>query len=313
MKFSFLGMGQESPPLQLYGKLPVAKDYLRIGCGDGSARDLREWLDRTFGTTRSSEDDLVLEEPMRFLGQGAKDPLEGCIWPSADAGELRKFPFTVFVERRSKALLADFDEGNLAEAEGVWRKLAETRETCLASSDGQKMLEEHRGREVDLGSFEKVTGAPADLDAWVGALWPEERLDGLFEIFARVDELARGGHAGPYRLPIVRDLPVRDQVIAWTVVLRTVGALPADEVPTLFFPPRTLVSSAAPGSLVISPKPLTDDQVVWLTTPGGEGALGPADFSQSREAELDGSPPEGETWLRDSLREALASHRARGT
>ena len=32
--FSFLR--KESVALQLYGKLPLAKDYLRIGCGQGA-------------------------------------------------------------------------------------------------------------------------------------------------------------------------------------------------------------------------------------------------------------------------------------
>jgi hypothetical protein len=97
VKFNFLGRGNENAALQLYGKLPLAKDYLRIGCGDGAGRDLREWLDRTFGTGR---DQLVLHEPLRFIGQGEKEPLQGILWPSSDAGGLRLFPFTLFVERR---------------------------------------------------------------------------------------------------------------------------------------------------------------------------------------------------------------------
>ena len=314
MKFSFLGLGHEAPQLQLYGKLPIAKDYLRIGCGEGSGRELREWLDRTFGTARAGEE-LELEEPWSFLGQGGQAPLQGCLWPSTDAGEHRKFPFIVFVERRAKALSADFEQGNLAQAESVWRELALVREHCLAAPDGARLLEQNRGRTIDLASLEEGTAAAADFDAWVAALWPEERLDGLFEILARVEELARRRHAGPYRMPLVRELPVRDQVIGWTVLLRALGALPADEIPTLFFPPRQLVSSFAPACLVLSRAPLSDDAVVWLTTPGGDGSLGPADFSQRHAAVLESgsSPPETETRLRESLGQALASFRARGS
>lgn len=314
VKFSFLGLGHESPPLQLYGKLPIAKDYLRIGCAEGSGRELREWLDRTFGTARAGEE-LELDESWNFLGQGSQSPLQGCLWPSADAGEHRKFPFTVFVERRAKALLADLERGSLAQAESVWHELAETRERCLAASDGARLLEQNRGREIELDAIDEVPGAAAEFDAWVNALWPDERLDGLFELLARVEELARERYAGPYRLPLVRDLPQRDQVVGWTAILRALGALPEDEIPTLFFPPRQLVASSAPASLVISRAPLADDAVVWLTTASGDGSLGPADFSQRHDAELDSesSPPEAQTPLRESLREALASFRTRGS
>lgn len=313
MKFSFLGLGHESPALQLYGKLPVAKDYLRIGCGEGSARDLREWLDRTFGATRGADDELELAEPLRFLGQGTKDPLQGCLWPSADAGEQRKFPFTVLVERRAKSLLADLERGNLAQAEGLWRELAETRERCLAAQDGQQLLAAQRGREMELASIEEAAGAAADFDAWVAALWPEEQ-DGLSELFQRLQALVRDRYAGPFRLPLVRDLPLRDQVIAWTRVLRALGALAGDELPTLFFPAPQLVTSSLSASLVISARPLGDDAVVWLTTAGGDRSLGPADFSQRHDARLPSgsSPPEAAIWLCASLPQALASFRARG-
>ena len=35
---------RESPQLQLYGKLPLAKDYLRVGASKGAGLDLRDWL-----------------------------------------------------------------------------------------------------------------------------------------------------------------------------------------------------------------------------------------------------------------------------
>ncbi len=315
MRFSFLGKGQESPALQLYGKLPVAKDYLRIGCGEGSAREVREWLDRTFGALRSDDEELDLDEPLRFLGLGKREPLQGCLWPSTDAGGHRKFPFTLFVERRAKALLADLDPGRLSQAESVWRQLDEIRERCLAAPDGERLLAAQRGRELDLEAFEEASGAAADLDAWVGALWPEERQDGLHGNVRDVERLARGGHAGPYRLPLVRELPLRDQVGAWTAVLQALGALPADEVPTLFFPPHSLVSSGAPASLVVSRDPLDDERIVWLTRRGREESLGPADFAQRRDVQLESgwSPPEATVWLRDSLQEALVEFQRGGS
>ncbi len=311
MPFSFLGRGQESPALQLYGKLPVAKDYLRIGCGDGSGRDLREWLDRAFGTVREAAQQPVLNEPLRFLGLDPKEPLQGYLWPSSDAGGLRSFPFTLFVERRRRSLAADFDAG-LAEAEGVWRMLAEMRERCLEFSDGRELLEEHRGRELEIGPDDRVESEPADFDAWVGALWPAEGLDGLFEVFEKVGALARERYAGPYRMPLVRELSLRDQVIGWTSLLTALGALPEDELPTLFFPPRSLAPPPDAASVVVSRRPLADDQVAWLTATG-EDALGSADFTRGHDGAPPGvsSPTQGGSRLREALKGALVSFGSR--
>jgi hypothetical protein len=302
--FSFLGRGQEHPALQLYGKLPLAKDYLRVGCGDGAGRDLREWLDRTFGTGR---EELVLHEPLRFLGQGAKDPLQGILWPSSDVGGLRKFPFTLFVERRRKAVLADLARG-LTEAEGVWRLLAEERERCLAFEDGRELLDDHRGRELEIGADLVVADEHADLDAWVEALWGRDAgLDGLRAACTRIAALVRERYAGPYRLPLVRELPLRDQVLAWVHVLRTLGGLADDELPTLFFPPRSLAAPGGVGSLVVSPVPLGDERVGWLTAAPGDPACGAGDLAAECAEPAGDASVEGARPLRDSLREVLAS------
>jgi hypothetical protein len=306
LKLSFLGLGRESPQLELYGKLPIAKDYLRIGCGDGAGRELREWLDRTFGTVRSSSEQIVLDEPLRFLGQSTDEPLLGCLWPSSDAGGLRVFPFTLFVRRRRKTLGADIEDG-LVVAEGVWRWLAETRERCLAYADGERMLVANRGRELALGSIGKVEGAHADFDPWIAALWPSEGRNGLLSVFERLLELGRDGYRGPYRLPLARELPLRDQVLGWCSALEGLRALSKGEVPTLFFPPRSLVPTSAPASLVVSRGPLVDNQVSWLTA-WSRMELGPADFSGHLDRAVGGTTPsEGRSSLRESIRSALAA------
>lgn len=296
------GRGHESPPLQLYGKLPLAKDYLRVGCGEGSGRELREWLDRTFGTGRG---ELVLQEPLRFVGQGTKEPLQGYLWPSSDAGGLRRFPITLFVERRRKALLADLGRG-LAEAEGVWRLLAEARERCLAFEDGRELLDDHRGRELEIGADLAVADEHADLDAWTAALWGAAGLEGLRATLARIAALVRERYHGPYRMPLVRELPLRDQVLAWTHVLSALAALPADEIPTLFFPPRSLAAPSGVGSVVISRVPIGDERVSWLTAAPGDPACGAADFAAEHGEPASNGGGEGERALRESLRDVLA-------
>jgi hypothetical protein len=312
VSFSFLGLGQESPALQLYGKLPVAKDYLRVGCGEGSGRELREWLDRAFGAVREASEQPVLREPLRFLGQGSKEPLLGLVWPSSDAGGLRSFPFTLFVARRKRALAADLDAG-LAEAEGLWRLLAELRDRCLGFAEGREVLDDVRGREVELAACAPVESSAADFEAWIGALWPQQGLDGLFALFAAIGELARARHAGPYRLPLVRELSMRDQVLAWIALLRTLGALPQGEVPTLFFPPRSLAPPPELASLVVSRDPLSGEEIPWLTAAAGDAGLGAGDFTRSHDGSTATAPPSGGSGARlsDSLRDALAAFGAR--
>src|SRR5262245_31500865 len=104
--FSFLR--SETAGVELYGKLPLAKDYLRVGCGEGSGLALREWLDRAFSGAADSVHPPQLAYPMRFVtGDALGAPLSGCAWPSSDAGGLRKFPFALFVERKRKPLVED--------------------------------------------------------------------------------------------------------------------------------------------------------------------------------------------------------------
>ncbi len=309
MAFTLFGKSRETQSLQLYGKLPIAKDYLRIGCGDGAARDWREWLDRTFGTVREGEAPLVLREALRFV-IGGKEPVQGALWASTDAGGHRAFPFTLLVVRRSKALIADLQAG-LGEAEGVWRSLAEIFAECQTYADGRDLLERQRGRDVQVAPKGAVSASGADYDTWVEALWSEEGVGGLNSVFEGVATLARDGYLGPYRLPLVRELPIRDQVLAWTSVLQELAALGPEPLPTLFFPPRTLVSSFEMASLVVSGRPLSEDQVPWLTTGYGTPVLGPGDFCS--EYEGDGpelrSAPEEAPPLRLALVTALSSFR----
>ena len=318
MKFSSFLLRQESASLQLYGKLPVAKDYLRIGCGDGAGRALREWLDSTFGTVRDASEALILSEPLRFLGLSEKEPLQGCLWPSSDEGGHRKFPFAVFVARKRKALANDIAEGNLGQAEGVWRLLSETHERCLAAEDGRALLDEHRGKDVDVTGAEQVPGVPADFDTWVAILWPDEGLAGLKSLLEEVAALAGQRHDGPYRLPLARALPLRDQVIAWIDFLREIGALHREDVPTVFFPNRTLVPSHEPAQMVVLGRELRNDEVTWLTA-SGEEALGTGDFATGKEGADPGdleegddevSSDDGEDWLRKALGSAWKAFRA---
>ncbi|MEZ5978984.1 MAG: hypothetical protein R3F34_12275 [Planctomycetota bacterium] len=289
---SFLGSRAERPSLQLYGKLPIAKDYLRVGCGEGSGRALREWLDGTFGSTREGGRPLVLSEGLRFFGQGEDGPLQGAIEPSTDAGGHRTFPFVVFVERRAQRLAKDVDEGVLVEAERVWRLLRTVRDECCAATDGMQLLARQRGREFDLTQDDSALFDTNDFDVWIETLWPDEGRAGLDDVLAGVADVAARRPNGPFRLPLVRECPMREQVVGWIRALRVLGALTDSKVPTVYFPGRSMVASIEPACAVLGGRPLGAREVDWIVA-GPDEDLGEGDFASGSRGPSSADSEEG--------------------
>ena len=232
--FPFLG--KETCPIQLYGKLPLAKDYLRIGAGAGSGQALRDWLDRAFSQGGNAKDPLQLPWPAALIvGESWGQPLCAAAWPSGDAGNLRPFPFTAFVERKKKALLEDIEKG-MPVSSPVLDWLAETYAARDSQGDGQSYLAAMRGRELAIGSLTAFGPEGVDFDVWVAALWPENGKDGLLECLRGLEALRKAAYRGPLRLPLVANLPSRPQVSAWFKLLVEMNLVGRDSLPTLFFP-----------------------------------------------------------------------------
>ncbi len=306
--FSFLKSDRENAPIQLYGKLPLAKDYLRISCGEGTGRVLREWLDAGFGAAQSVEDQLVLGEPLRFVGGGEEDPVQGLLWPSGDSGGHRKFPFTLFVTRRAKALEADLG-GELGESEGLWTQLAEVREECAEFEDGSRMLSALRRRKLEVPA-DGVPLTRVDYRTWLQGCWPAEESAGLFEVMSELEQLVSARYRGPLRLPVVRDLPMRDQVLGWLSLLGTLKALPGQSMPWMFFPHRSMARQRGRSFLLIVGGPLHADHAAWLLPPTER--LGEGDFCapfDEEEPDLS-SPPEAPSSLAEALTQAFQTYLA---
>src|SRR5688572_21114116 len=281
--FSF---GRERAQIELYGKLPLAKDYLRVGCADGAGRELREWLDRAFGSARDAASQPVLGEPLRFLGQASDAPLQGCLWPSTDEGGKRSFPFALFVQRHRKPLVADLGDG-LPVAEALWRELEALRDSAAQGPDGAHFLDALRGREIDLEDLRPRVRLRADFEDWLASLWPADLQEGLASELRELRALARDARGGPWRLPLARELPLLDQVLAWTSALLEFGGLTKDRPPTLFFPAAATALGAStrePAFLVASSAPLSNEQVAWLLPASAERVLGERDLSRGQRA-----------------------------
>ena len=148
---------RENAQVQFYGKLPLAKDYLRLGLGEGPGQLLRDWLDTTFsGASREALPELAW--PARFLiGDAWQNCFMGTLVPSTDAGGHRAFPFLVGIERRRRAVLDDLAAG-LPVAGVVWQELRLVRERCTTHADGRALLAAERGAEVAVDGGEPPAG-----------------------------------------------------------------------------------------------------------------------------------------------------------
>jgi len=127
------------PALSTYGKLPLYKDFLRHGLASREAQGFRQWLDRGF--SRHWESDEACRghriEPhtfsLRFEGLARR--VVGGLWGSHDQGELRRFPFTLFVSLPAGGAFGDLSAlGALEELTG---RIAEVKQEAAAEADAQ--------------------------------------------------------------------------------------------------------------------------------------------------------------------------------
>ncbi|MBL8896669.1 MAG: DUF2094 domain-containing protein [Planctomycetes bacterium] len=304
---------REAPYLQAYGKLPLAKDYLRVGASQGHGRALREWLDHAYsGSVAAKGGAPSLPWPARFvIGCGADEPLMGSIWASSDRGGERPFPFTLFVERRRKALATELAEDETALA-AIWSELERAYEEHRGIADGERYLAWMRERSLAPKELSSARLERLSWETWVRALWPEEGQDGLQEILVSLMRLGRVAYRRPLRLPLVQDLAAFPQVHAWSSALAAAQLLGKGELPTLFFP-QAPQSGSEPSFCTFFLAPLGPNDAAWIAPKSAHGDLGEGDYTPSlpRRAGVEAPTPENAPLLAESLRGAIASARAR--
>ncbi|MFO1052661.1 MAG: TagF domain-containing protein [Planctomycetota bacterium] len=303
---------KESQQVQLYGKLPLAKDYLRVGAGKGSGRALREWLDAAFSSRAARATAPSLPWPARFvLGAVPDEPIMGCAWPSSDQGGERPFPFAVFVERRRKALLQAFGHA-FAGLPEIWSGLEDCYARRLEFRDGESFLAGMRGREITIRGAERTPAERIRWESWIGALWPEGPTEGLIALLVSLGRLAVEGGKTPVRLPMVGDLPGLPQVFCWWTVLCALGLVGSSELISLFCPASTIEGDEH-AFCTFFRAPLRVDDVAWVSSARGQANLGRGDYcvGTPRFAGESDPAPEGAPSLAESMRGALASARAR--
>lgn len=231
--------GPERPPLQAYGKLPLAKDYLRVAASEGSARRLRDWLDRGFGGAGPAGGP---EGPQRFL-IGGDEPLQGLLWPSHDAGGLRRFPFALFVARRARTLRGEL-ERRAAACVAWWERLEQIHGGAGSFTDEAQLLAAWRALRVEAAepaANVAAGGEPARLDA----IGPGLEGAGLADALASASRAA--ARREPWRLPLAADQPLTEQSLAWLALLAARGLLDVRRSFAAFIPAE---GAATPALLV---------------------------------------------------------------
>jgi hypothetical protein len=303
----WFGSGQGAlDSLQLYGKLPIAKDFLRVGAGQRSGQRVREWLDASYGASRDL-DGPKLAWPARFmLVPPDGEVVQGCLWPSSDAGGLRLFPLALFVSRRRRQLQEAYDEGMRPWC-STWPLLEARFPSLLDQPDGPTLIHSLRGERIEPGRHEPWREEPVRQDVWTRALWPESGAEGhagLVETLRRLAQARERAPRGPWRLPLVGDLPLLSQARAWITALRTLKLIPRDALPSMGLPQND-PGPGLPAFLLLSLDPFTGAHAPWFAAPTGE-PVGHGDVTPPHSAHAGGAEPPAETTppLSDSLRGA---------
>ncbi len=113
--------------LAAYGKLPIYKDYIIWECYHGGAAEFKQWMDETFGLQWEEFDgkNARLAGPCRamLLMPGGRNVVAVSMWPSADEGNMRKFPFALFACFNRGEIVGLGLRGALEALDPVWRAL----------------------------------------------------------------------------------------------------------------------------------------------------------------------------------------------
>lgn len=237
--------GADGPPrveafgLNLYGKLPIYKDFISSGFTEEGSKEFRDWLGNGFSRRWSLlEEYKGAEIPLHtFLLPlpGGRRSVAGALWGSHDEGGLREFPFTLFsVVPQGRAVADPFVA--LSFLEVYEERAAFIRRVFGAGKTLSSFYEMFRGARVDVPirkpakiaeGVEKEARAVTLGDFAESLLGPSA--PGEWPRFlARLKTACGhppGQGAGAVRVPLGNLLPAELQVQVWLTWLEGQGAL----------------------------------------------------------------------------------------
>ena len=274
--------------LGVYGKLPLSKEFLRIGCADGAGHAFYTWVNEGFDAAvrRSGSRDVdVGDWRWLFAPEGFKECVLATVRTSTDHGGLRSFPFICFVCVRCERL-GDGLSGRVSAARNLWEQLEAADEVLSKAPDlhafketqGAWEIHDDPNAELDLASFEWAVLEP-DI---------AEQASAFHEFIgaATVLDSARipGARLPALRIPIHTGLPAFEQTVAALEALST-GR------PALVERPALSVAISGPsttkgGSAWLVARPPRPSDFSVMTT-GASGAFHPDPGGEMAKVEIE--------------------------
>ena len=294
------GPQREQCPLQLYGKLPIYKDFISSGLGDEGAIELREWIGSGYSKKWATREECRGTEipPHTFVLPlpASRRTAVGSLWGSHDEGGLRPFPFAVFAVLPSGRRVSDPTTA-LSYLEVFHERGASIRRNFQGGRTVSSFYDSYRGARVDLpivGPKDLAKGLVEDLQnvtveefatAVLGddaaARWP-------LHLEALEKAVRQNVDGGAVRIPLGSLLPREMQVQIWLSWLRLREDLPAGALRGVL-----VERSEGRGRAVLLFRDLKADDFLllhtgssdydWVEEVGGEASAGEAGGDAARE------------------------------
>lgn len=300
-------MNMRQMPVSFYGKLSLAKDFLRVNCSDPASSVFWAWLKRGSQTAELPSEAWWIMAPALFHGEG----VVATVRPSADKGAGRTFLFSCFIH------------GELA------GPVADLFASCLPTFAALESIDAYVSNLPDRGVFQREApkatvpapepGPPPRLETpgasgasddvamtdWVAALFPALSADDasaafadlLWSVRAAVTLAVREPARSPALcLPLACDLDPVPQARAWLACIQRSDAF-ADR------PMTVMLSPSGPGKLCLLPRAPEPRDFLLLTRPI-ETLLVPAPPGGIK------TPIDGRGRFEDGVRASLAPNEA---
>lgn len=252
----------------LFGKLPVAADFLRRRCAAGAGASFREWL----GQAASAGDGIAVAWRTLHLAEGYPEAIVAHVEPSADATGHRRFPVAVYAAIPRDALGKDAPE-RFARAVPAWNTLAGTaravRSASIAELDATLDLQTVR---IDADAPNPDGPVPLRAIAAIeGRLRPGFAAR-MWRLRAVLNDLAARRFRGPdipcLPLPLPPEGSTEAYGFTWLKILAALGVGGEGDAPlSVAMPPADAAAESGQAELRLLPRPpLAKDAAEWLSS-----------------------------------------------
>lgn len=215
--------------LSVYGKLPIYKDYILWECHRPGAEEFKLWLDQAFGLPWDEFGGKNARPRSKFRAiiqiPGSKQVIAATLWPSADEGNLRKFPFVLFGVFNRGDVTGSGVGAAIGVFNPVWRSMEALYPAMKEQSDVQELYSYLQVTDPEVRNDEApAEEANLNVQEWFAAMAPlgdrgyGARIQSILrETIEGYNSFDEGGAALAARLPLAGSGPsLAAQAETWT-------------------------------------------------------------------------------------------------